>query len=439
MNYEEISEILQKDDRDQLEIEVSRYRNDLSAFLRPQNKNKSTIFHLAIEFKARQCMNLLLEKNGPNTSHLDAPDINGWTPLHLSINNATEKPNAYFLNFAELLLQHGSYINCRNVNGDAPVHLLIENITQLQNLNSNNCMKLLDRILSDENIDVDAVNGLMQTPLRKLLALCSENNQLLLFTACERLVSKGASFDAVDKSVLHQLKIESPSKRIVAPELWHANFVNQIIGQSFNKDALNVEKESIQFYNRYIGTKSVLYHLVEACKDHEVELLLQFGLNPWLENIENDNIPLHAALVRGHIGMVNLLLDYMASSRTGTIDLSTKTFTLMQAVLCNAPTDEALSEYARESSAPVKATPGPANHTECLRALLSNDIKLNLYQKNVKNDCSVQQLFSWLSNTAMGNIIHEKDIWEPTETPHANGELNLKLNTFWKLNRTFVS
>ena len=303
---------------------------------------------------------------------------------------------------AKLLLKEGAYVNCRGENGHTPLHILTGNVSHLEERNLMVYLKCQSLLLDNSDVDVNAINGLMQTPLSILFSSLSSSIHTSHSDIFQNLFSSGAKFSEVEVSQLSEVGIKLTGKQNTSNEKYNFNIYNFIIGRGEKAFPWKIEDTlSPSFYNRYIGTKSLLYHIVEFVDVTVLEQLLIQEVNPWIINIDNSKIPLHAALVRGNIKVVELLLHYMKDpvSDNNIIDLRNYTFSLLQSLLCNTQ-----QETCRLPESNV-------DHVKCFKALISDEVRLDLKQSSSTNEYTVECLFAMIPNGPMKDVVVENGLW----------------------------
>ncbi|KAF2357318.1 Ankyrin repeat-containing domain, partial [Trinorchestia longiramus] len=156
--------ILERDDRDRLEIEIAKCRNDFTAvFNVPESLGHQTIFHLAVRKSAADCLQYLL-RNTTDLLKVNQPDENGTTPLHLAVQIVAERLTTSSVACLKLLLLHGAHVNARNNNGDSALHILVSKIDDIACQNQDDVLTCLECLLKMRSINTYARNNYGQTP-----------------------------------------------------------------------------------------------------------------------------------------------------------------------------------------------------------------------------------------------------------------------------------
>jgi ankyrin repeat protein len=255
----------------------------------------------------------------------------------------------------------------------------------------------LEILLEKEEIDVNALNGLTHTPLMKIMNGISKESLLV----SEMLLKHGASTKKEEYQKLNEIGFNVPDsnrKPIAARPNPLSKLFNSIVSQNMEDCCSEIEyEEAKHIYSRYIGTKSVLHHMIVVLDSTKLKNLLQSGVNPWIRNVDDGKLALHRALARGSSETVQILLKHMNINRKSVHnDLKSDTFSLLQAVLCNAPTVEANDKTST------------ADYLKCLDVLLISGAELNMKQTSPDGDRDLEQLLSWLNNVAMKRLVAEK-------------------------------
>lgn len=94
--------------------ELIKKRIDLNA--KQDKKDKRTALHLAVFIKSKEIFDLLIKAN----VEIDIQDVNGNTPLWLSIMNYRKEEDSYF---SKILLSKGANPNFKNIHDISPKEL----------------------------------------------------------------------------------------------------------------------------------------------------------------------------------------------------------------------------------------------------------------------------------------------------------------------------
>ncbi|XP_047737156.1 serine/threonine-protein phosphatase 6 regulatory ankyrin repeat subunit A-like [Hyalella azteca] len=242
--------------------------------------------------------------------------------------------------------------------------------------------KCVDALLECPSLDLDALNYSKFTPLRAAAEqMPSKTGSLKTF--CQKLVQKGANIDEHTRSILveHSLP-NSPDEATTLPqpqtataELLNLLICNQSEGIADMFSGVCGSQEVRAAANCYLGSKKVICYLVDRCSETGVMALLQAGADPWSSN-RNGELALHRALARGHVAIVNLLINEMKEKKNSNrIDLRHKSFTLLQKLLKN---NKDADKTATKSYDP--------NKYECLNRLFEDDVLIDVNQKEEGTD-----------------------------------------------------
>lgn len=340
-----VLDILETDNKDAMELEVARLGGDLKTVLRPVDApDGKTIVHAAVENGAKECLKFLIIKMSSELE-LDEPDQDGRTPLHYAVELGYLVVNPDILECMELLLSHGAYVNARDKFGDTALHNVAQMSISDPRNNSDCFLHYVDLLLSQRDIDLFAKNGNNQKPLDIKKHFSDLKN------------------GSCPKYKMIQNKAEKCTTDITTRSLlYNAVYSVAEINQKTLSEKL---KESIP--NAFIGTKSILFHVVQKMNVSIVKKILSNGFNPWMENVDDHKIPLHAALTRGNAQIVAVLLEHMKSSPESKLtDLRPLSFELLRTVLCNASRPGKVDEDSK------------VNHLKCLQLLMAKDVLIDV-------------------------------------------------------------
>ena len=346
-NLADVESIMESDARLLLEMEFARLGGNIRKLFRPKDsEKKETLLHIAVRFGAFDCLSFLLNKV-TSPEQLAEPDIEGRTPLHYCIEYGFIQQTSDILQCLKLLLEKGSYVNARDMFGDTAMH----NVLHLQAYNSSitekrdsnvqvvtSLFKNFKRLLQNHSqIDMEAKNASDQTPL-DLEILLNVTDSIQKKTRKEK--------DLSNNKVIHDERAQIYSMLVTSSSSINAKKLSKKVkDNSFNS-------------NGFIGGKSILYYIIENMEEHFAVEVLQQEVNVWIKNIDDLNLPLHAALRRGSPILTELVLQSMRKSikpsGSGVRNLS---FSLLKAVLCNN------NSFGRQ----VKGEP---NHLKCFELLL---------------------------------------------------------------------
>ena len=326
----------------------------------PQHKdapNAETIFHTAVRLGAMNCLQYLLDTY-PYQS--DKPDMFGNTPLHLAV--------AYLEDdMIKLMLDKGAYVNSRNNSGDSVLHMIVLLYFDDSDFNKvNNCLQVL---LNAKHIDLSPKNAFLQTPINMVIP-CLEENIPWAKTFCYELAMRGLQLPAQIQQILgEQLDSHQDDVAIVSPDII-SNVFNAILTDD---DAELTEMfQNIEAMRRikyqFLGSRPIAHHLASKFDANLLKLFCEQGGNILKESVDG-TLALHAALARGNVEIVDIVLKSMNAAKSDIpLDLRKWSFSLLKSVLCNKERTINILE--------------DADHTECLNKLLENNIKFKINQKD---------------------------------------------------------
>ncbi|KAA0184876.1 hypothetical protein HAZT_HAZT009524 [Hyalella azteca] len=401
LKWEEIWEIIEKDDDQgllqleffarrvqQLEQETQNQETpELVKLLCPiDSKPLQTALHKAIEKPAPKCLKVLLGLSlGPDV--VDLPDVDGNTPLHYAVKELNSDAITN-------LIDAKANVNLRNDEGDSPLHLLAYAAATAPS--GENFEKCADALLKCPSLDIEALNNSKFTPLQAVASKMTSNSGSLV-TFYQMLVQKGANIDSCTRINLNEHSvntIHTESTPLQQPQTATAKLLNQLIRSTADMSLLESiadvfmgvsDAQKAAAANCHIGSKKILYYMVDLCSETGVKSILQAGADPWFSD-RNGELALHRALTRGHVAIVNLLINEMKKNNNSKrIDLRQKSFSLLQNVL---EYNEAL---VNESCDPKK----------CLQRLFENDILIDVNQKEKGAVLNQEVEESFINQTAL--------------------------------------
>ncbi|KAK8403388.1 hypothetical protein O3P69_000474 [Scylla paramamosain] len=234
---------------------------------------------------------------------------------------------------------------------------------------------LLFSHLHVENLDVEPHAGcLAETPL--VLAarrLQNGNEPPDLLKLLKKLMEKGASLPKNDFNDALRQKLGNPPTR--SPSRSKAAQVVDVIfmdrsgkeleqvlkGEENNGDTGS--REVSNPVKQRIGRKSLLFYAVDARNSSAVEVLMEFGADPREKEICWDELPLHRAAAKGHVGIFTMLLEKMKDLEDP-VNLERYTNSLVLKLL------DKNNDRKAEG----------VDHMKCFHLLLQKDVKLDVNQ-----------------------------------------------------------
>ncbi|RYP36406.1 hypothetical protein DL768_010945 [Monosporascus sp. mg162] len=151
-------------------------RADVAGLLKAEDDHGRTALHKAAE-DARSDIALVLLSSG---AIVDAPDIDGLTPLHTLVWNASHSDDAvHVLDTAKCLLDYGADPNSQDRFGDRPIHDAARmEIPADAGDDGKRYLKELVMLLLEYDADLDAVNNNEETP-RSLLQKYDKDEEFI--------------------------------------------------------------------------------------------------------------------------------------------------------------------------------------------------------------------------------------------------------------------
>jgi ankyrin repeat protein len=238
------------------------------------NERGETALHLAIKYKKKYAVKILLEKG----ASVNASTKGGLTPLHY----AAQSGNA---ETAALLIEKGSSVNAATNGGLTSLHYA----AQSGNLET-------VKILIEKGASVNAPTEKNVTPLH--YAAQSGNSELVAL-----LIEKGASVDASTTSHLTVLHYAAQSVNTKTVEL--------LIEKGLSVNART---------NSHV---TPLHYAAQSGNTETVELLIEKVASVDASTTDKNETPLHWAAQRGNSKIVELLLQKGASVNALAIDNGT--------------------------------------------------------------------------------------------------------------------
>lgn len=338
-----------------------------------QAENVTTSLHVAAKKAALKCLQVLLDANPPKDV-LDAPDQEGKTPLLVAVGEAQPK-------VVKMLCDAGAHVNARNDKGQSALHILTFAVSK-GTKPENTLQEITELLLSHPDIDLEPYARL--TPLGMATSRLPPGDGAPrsggLINFCRELVKAGASLEEdADNGTIEEVlqrkqalpAILMGGERRPAPKRPAASeFLDMILrGKSAQEVQAFLIKKSHEdaqtAANCRLGKRTVLFHAVDISDELLVKLLIEAGASPWSFEVTSE-LPIHRALYRGHVAILNLLIDRMKDGKKS-VDLQEYSFSLIQKVLEN-------SKKAKD------AHPG-VSHSSCLHRLMKDDVIININQE----------------------------------------------------------
>lgn len=345
LSYKKLTAIFRDDNRDALEVELAVRGNRITDFiLRPTDAPSSkTIYHLALDKLAVNCFEFLVSR-AINPYQFNVPDENGDTILHKIVSIGSRGNSDQLLRCLDMLINAGADINVRDSNMDTPMHILIaRSKTKEEALDS-----YVDTVLKSENLDLNARNY---------------NDEVSITNAPKNIYEKLKEYRDTNKETIIVKLIRDLYESLM--------FSSKI---ELEKAFRNARKyPNIELKYRFIGTKSLLFHLVEILELDDISDALRFGSDPWIRNTNDNKLPLEAALSRGNLPVVHLLLQTMKKRQniSNKIDIVKHSSSLLRSLICNYSSIENQTRVY--------------NRLGCLKRLLEPDVIIDVNKSNEKN------------------------------------------------------
>lgn len=387
--FGKIFEIIKHDDVQELQQQVEK--ESLEMVLMPQDsQHYKTALHAAVDSAAMDCLKILLEGN-PTSEALDSPDADGNTPLHTAVSN---------LNGIAVvkLLEAGAYPNARTDQGQTALHLLAYKASSAATPETKaeimNCVKPL---IEHNDIDLNAVNNSHLTPL-KISAAKFPTKSVALDEFCRKLIENGALVEDKTREILDNFRVPYIKTNAINQKkktLPLADIYNLLITGKHENLQENLKKLSTQdardVANRYLGSKRIMYYLVDKCNAEGVSILLRFGAKPWSRNMGGE-LPLHRALARGHHAIVSSLIEHMKKTNMNRkVDIREESYSLIQKALQCRNTQK-LSEI---------------DSNKCLRRIFESDVLVNVNQKEKEDNQTALHVAAAMNNQEAMSILLE--------------------------------
>lgn len=356
LDWSKLVSILRRDDAVAFAVELAKRGNKLQDVMQctdaPRNQ---TLFHLAVEKSAINCLKVALCKL-TSILDLDRPDIDGRTPLHYAVRSSLCNQSSISVQIVILLLRHGAYINSRDELGNSPLHDIAEGCAGLDWKLSDQFLALSKRILQHKDVDRNARNSCSYSVLEKLPKAAAPHEMSHRNRTLSKMVEEFESL--IGAQTTHTTE----PRALLTEHVVSAKYDN--LEKLINKeiDGKQSEEKIIfrKWENWYIGSKPLLHIIVRNLSPICVQKSLEGGLNPWLPGTKYGRLALHEALVRGNVGILETLLNFMKNTKKSKgHDIRRHSFSLLKTVLCNAGTHstDAIS---------------PADHNRCLKLILDN-------------------------------------------------------------------
>ena len=335
--------------------------------LLPHNSpNKQTIFHAAVQQGAVNCLKYLIRKF--DTSKLNTPDADGRTPLHYCVEAAyhsNEQKNKHTLLMCmKFMMRYGFDVNARDRYGDTALHNICQmNMVKPHPPELKYFINYVELLLSNTDIHVTATNKSGKTPLdyRSLFGESEIYNSHILKRIYVKVESPGPS-KVID--LLYNMLIAGPN-------------INDENSEKLKKTQTLTDKASEvkKLPSAYLGCQTILYCLIEQMDSQFINEILNealkenIELHPWLPNVDDQQLPLHAALRRGNPDIVRMLLSLMKRANPAApVDLTKESFRLLRSLLCNTNSSK---RFIKDDN---------INHYECLKKLFEDSVQLDIDQ-----------------------------------------------------------
>lgn len=265
----------------------------MAAVIRPAGApHDRTILHCAVENGAVDCLEFLVDKIPGGSLLLDEPDKDGNTAIQSLVKRGTKANCGKLSRCLSLLVRGGASVNCRDRNMDTPLHHLSRNSDAI-NAEDLAVEIYADILLSRTSIDLEAVNHRNETPYTY-----ASNNLLDKFDDHNSRVQERVPF-------VQRHEVGQKKSTYMAILMSDRKLLAKALDETF-------EHSHIQLKNYYFGTKTLLYCFSELLEvDYIGHALEVWGFDPWTPNIGDGKLPLHAALARGNLPIVHLLLQKM--------------------------------------------------------------------------------------------------------------------------------
>ncbi|MCL4145451.1 UNVERIFIED_CONTAM: hypothetical protein GTU68_019463 [Idotea baltica] len=194
---------------------------------------------------------------------------------------------------------------------------------------------------------------------------------MILF--CRKLISKGASFEVCDKKgntvkqileshkAFPSIPFCNPPRRPLISQLHDSLLLG--LDAEIVKALLRGEESKLvkRVVNSYIGSETVLYHVVDKGNLQCVEILLNAGADAGTKMLSGQSC-LNVALFRGEPEILELLIDNMKKNQSK-LDLREQSFGLLESLLEN------YKKISRDRE---------SDNFKCLKRILADDIILNV-------------------------------------------------------------
>ena len=349
------------------------------SYLRPVGSPLNhTIYHSAVNYGAINCLKFLLTKNRL-TNHLNEPDSDGSTALHLVIKSIhgkrnkiisddDDKTNTTLLLIAKYLVTEGADVSSRDNDGDTVIHKLVK-VENTTIATANTIIELLALFL-EQNVHLEARNKLQLSATdildRRLLA--DDTN---VASEMKKMIDQKMNASNCSQSV-------EGSISSVVVDILQEQTVEKIID---SLDDINSKQTHSNIGSQFLGWQTILHNAADVFDHRVVRCLLSLGYDPWVLNTNCKELPLHASLSRGDFKTTKLLLQAMKQRKFNNIlELSDLSFSLFQRLLCN------FREHDEEHL--------DINYMKCLEEILQEGNVIDISQVN-HNQINAFDLMDW--------------------------------------------
>ena len=293
----------------------------------------------------------------------DEPDSDGKAPLHLAVELGTQNTSSVYAQFTRMLLNAGAYVNVRDKLGKTPAHYLIDKCSTTVVVGDlDGYFQMLETITNDKYYDSTA----------KTFSNYSLT-ELLEEKFAEHTTGINNMRNFVQKYIEGEHNPEEKTESDILRILLSEYMISFNYEKATEKILTGIKTESEVDFNWYIGSVPFITYVTTYLDSRCVERILELGANPWILDSSDGKLALHAALEQGFFKTVEILLHYMHCSRLQFgCDLRTKSFTLLQKVICN---NNINGEWNEDVS-----------FQNCLRLLLNSPLNLDVDQRRTLYD-----------------------------------------------------
>ena len=356
--------MLRKDSRDELEIIVAKISNDIHKIYEPVDSTYcGNIFHAAVQEGAPNCLRFLLSK--ASDEQINRPDKNGLTALHYTCLESSTSEKIANLSCLKSLVSSRAFVNARDNSGNTCLHILAKRLIEDKE-NGNDIVLCAETLLRSRYINPNSKNCLQMSPKDICLHEVKTDKNSKEFC---RLLDNYKETSTINKYY------ERSQKEALIEKITGTLLSFETYDKIANKILLLIKdiKSSNFVDNRYIGTKTLLYLVTEHLGEHLLKSFLELNLSPWIPNIDDGRLPLHAALSKNDYISTALILQHMNNYPHEIQYYDHYSFSLLQTCLCCAKPKASQSLQ------------------QCLQSLLKIDgIRSSVNQSLEENAISVQ-------------------------------------------------